>query len=294
MIALAAESQENRQSCVDVLCGYLQMPFEAASPGAKQEIGVRLTAQRLLQEHLRPSMDLGRAQNPKFWPDIAIDLSGAHLIDFGFSDCEVTRADFTGAYFQGDSWFVNSNFKSASFDKAVFTGQAAFSGVIFTDGAWFPGAEFHGTTILTSTQFGKDAFFDGASFRGPVDFGHAAFGWGAEFSNAEFAGGCKFTDVEFYGGARFTGARLVGQVDFTDARHHDGMGMYRLPVQVHLATIELAMMKEISFEGATIRALGDERQILPPGWARGPMLPGQAPWCEIVRSRRHPLRPRQR
>jgi hypothetical protein len=86
---LAQNNPPQRQTIVDVICAYLRMPYtppddqapgEDASQDAhtryeerRQELQVRLTAQRILATHLKPKAAEG------FWADIDLDLTEAHL-----------------------------------------------------------------------------------------------------------------------------------------------------------------------------------------------------------------------
>jgi hypothetical protein len=67
----------------------------------REERQVRLTAQRILAEHLRDDRAKDRrssdSPNPRFWPNIRLDLADATLIDFGLEDGVMADADFTGA-----------------------------------------------------------------------------------------------------------------------------------------------------------------------------------------------------
>jgi hypothetical protein len=103
---LAQDNPGQRQTIVNVLCTYLQMPYQlpgeqpaddadeqsgAAYRERVQEREVRLTAQRLLTTHLRPGND---KNNPvaTFWADIDLDLTGAVLVDFTLAGCTVCSA----------------------------------------------------------------------------------------------------------------------------------------------------------------------------------------------------------
>src|SRR5262249_5966817 len=65
----------------------------------RQELQVRLTAQRILAAHLRPSAV------DTFWPGIDLDLTGALLHGFQLTDCLIRSAEFAGARFSGDAMF---------------------------------------------------------------------------------------------------------------------------------------------------------------------------------------------
>src|ERR1017187_4260248 len=147
---LAQDSPSQRQTIVSVICAYLRMPFpttDSTAPPAphgnavgasaetkvvfgsadntwQQEKQVRLTAQRILSDHLLhadASQGSAGTAPPRFWPDIRIDLTGATLIDFNFAKCTVGEALFVGATFNG----------LAQFDQASFTGFTRFDRATF-------------------------------------------------------------------------------------------------------------------------------------------------------------------
>jgi hypothetical protein len=139
-----------RQTVVDVVCSYLRMPFQEppvdtdrserfenedwddAVDEARQELQVRLTAQRLLKRHLtiNPS---SQQDLPTYWEEINIDLTGACLVDFDFTGCKPREVNFAGAKFVG-----NANFSEARFD-----GDAWFYDALFIGDAWFDYAHFN-------------------------------------------------------------------------------------------------------------------------------------------------------
>lgn len=106
---LAAGHAEHRQTIVNVICAYLRMPYTRPTESAgnesddgvdsseakddaqrREELEVRLTAQRILASHLYHPGD--EAESPtastngvEFWADIDVDLTGAVLIDFFFA-----------------------------------------------------------------------------------------------------------------------------------------------------------------------------------------------------------------
>jgi hypothetical protein len=186
MAGLADDWVENRQTCVDVLCAYLRLPYDP-DPGedapppdraayrANRE--VRHTIIRLIAAHLRPAA-------AESWQDYDLDFHGV-VFDGG---------NFAGASFSGGT----VQFTGAEFSR----GPVAFLGAEFSGGTVnFRGAEFSGGEVA----------FRGAGFAGgTVNFRGAGFTGGTvDFSNAGFTGGT----VNFRG-AGFTG----GTVDFRDPR----------------------------------------------------------------------------
>jgi hypothetical protein len=233
MAGLADDWEENRQTCVDVLCAYLRMPYEP-DPGedapkpqrlASQAIReVRHTVIRVITQHLKKDAAVS-------WQRLNFDFTGA-VFDGGnfreaqfsggivrFSDANFVsgRVLFEGAKFcGGEVWFGGAKFCS---------GEVNFSRTEFSGGkVAFPGAEFRGGWVLF-----EDAKFSG----GEVDFPYAEFSGGqVDFGRAEFSGGrVIFIDTVFSGGqisfydAEFSGSQVLflhnafsgGRVDFSRA-----------------------------------------------------------------------------
>jgi len=149
MAGLADDWEENRQTCVAVLCAYSRMPYES-DPGqdapepqrlAFRAIhGVRHTVIRVITAHLKK--------------DAAVSWQG---LNFDFRGVVFDGAvDFSGAQFSG----------TVAFNLAEFSGgEVNFSGAQFSGGiVSFVGASFSGSTV----RFGT-AVFSG----GTVDFSDA-------------------------------------------------------------------------------------------------------------------------
>lgn len=165
-----------------------------------QEREVRLTAQRLLLEHLQPGDD---PNNPKriFWNDTDLDLTGAVIIDFILRNCRVRNAIFRSAKFSGPYVdFVSTTFSGdASFDSANFLGLTNFTSVNFQDSCSFWRCSFADKSEFGEVGFAKDvvfgcarfagyAFFNGTHFEGDVYLGATKFDKPAIFSAAKFGG----------------------------------------------------------------------------------------------------------
>ena len=187
MAGLADDWPENRQTCVDVLCGYLRMPYEPdPDPGqgaprperlaflASRE--VRHTVMRVITAHLK-------ADAAESWQGLNFDFTGV-IFDGG---------DFSGARFSG--------------------GKVDFSHAVFHSGSVsFYASVFSGSTV----NFGF-AVFSGAY----VSFNDTVFSAGSvNFMFTDFSGGqVDFTGAKFVGAtvnfvlARFSG----GEVDFSQA-----------------------------------------------------------------------------
>ncbi|MGA4995868.1 pentapeptide repeat-containing protein [Nonomuraea bangladeshensis] len=250
-----------QQRVVDVICAYLRMPWtppaeqdrhakiraaqrartrtarpDAAGRDPHEERQVRVTAQRILSDHLRhqdpPShrwWQLRSADpNPRHWRDIRLDLTGAVLIDHDFNDCRVSDARFGGATFTG----------GASFNNATFTGGAYFGGVTFVGGASFGGVTFTGGASFSEVTFTGGALFVGVTFTGDVVFLGATF-TNALFGNATFTGSAWFSQATFTDDVSFKKATFTDEASFDEATFTDD------------ASFDEATFTDVSFDKAT-------------------------------------------
>ncbi|MFD4034749.1 pentapeptide repeat-containing protein [Streptomyces sp. NPDC058637] len=246
-----APTQDLRQTCIDVLCAYLRLPFspdpgdlpdplpDGSSPTEERRDThqdktdryhalreVRHTILRLIGDHYRIPRGTHRS-----WQGCNLDLTRV-TIDGDMNFCGATFSggivSFHGATFSdGKVPFTRATFSGGevSFADATFSGgEVSFSGAVFSDGevsfhaATFSGAEVYFTTATLS---GSEVSFSGAVFsHGTVDFGAATFSGGRVYFRAVFSGGlvnisdATFTGSEVYlGGSTFSG----GEVYFSGA-----------------------------------------------------------------------------
>jgi uncharacterized protein YjbI with pentapeptide repeats len=202
MAGLADDWKQNRQTCVDVLCAYLRLPYDR-DPGDDAALAersayranreVRHTIIRLISAHLR----LGAAVS---WQGLNFDFTGV-IFDGG---------DFTGAQFSGGL---------VCFDDAEFSGRklsfarAQFSGGLVS----FTRAQFSGGELsFARAQFsdGQVSFIRAQFSGGEIDFDHALFsGSEISFGGAEFSGGRVSFEAYFSG----------GEIGFDHAQFSDGL-----------------------------------------------------------------------
>jgi uncharacterized protein YjbI with pentapeptide repeats len=214
-----------RQTCIDVLCAYLQLPF-TSDPGddpAHQEEHhrylalrkVRHTILRLIGDHYRRPQGTHRS-----WQGCDLDFTGVTI------DCNM---DFSDAVFSdGTVNFSQAAFSGGAlyFNRAVFSGGSVYFGDAMFSGStlYFSGAGFSGGTVHFSDAVfsGGALYFSGAGFPGgTVHFSDAVFsGTTVYFSDAVFSGATvHFRDAVFSSGAvYFRGAVFSnGTVHFRDA-----------------------------------------------------------------------------
>ena len=231
MAGLADDWEENRQTCVDVLCAYLRMPYEP-DPGHDAPEPQRLAFQAIREVRhavIRAITMRLRDGAPTSWQSLNFDFRGVVFDGGDFSGARFSsgRVHFTRARFTGGTVdFSGAGFSGGTVDfgGVEFCGgmvefsRARFSSGTVYFGAWFSGgmvdfrkAQFSGGTVLFNAQFsgGTVSFGDAEFSGGRISFGAAQFSGGTvHFSGAEFSGGT----VDF-SGARFSG----GAVDFSDA-----------------------------------------------------------------------------
>lgn len=235
---LAEDWHNGRQTCIDVLCAYLRMPYTPArrsvqpaktrdnekKKDAREEKQVRDTAIRVIAGHLREGAEPS-------WQGFDFDFTGATFDGGDFSKCVFSggKVSFSHASFVGGiTEFCGAKFSGADMN---------FIGLML-DGGYldFLRAEFCGSWVRFGHMHCEDGNFrfHGAQFSG----GFATFAFseleGGEFDFTEAVfSGCdlNFGDVTFCGArvffpqAKFTGGRIEfpkakfigGEVDFRGA-----------------------------------------------------------------------------
>ena len=212
MAGLADDWEDNRQTCVDVLCGYLRMPYEP-DPGEEAPAPERLAF--LASREVRHTV---------------IRVIAAHLKAGAAVSWTGLNFDFTGVVFDGGDFGMARFSGIVLFIGAVFSGsEINFSAAVFSAGVIFRDAEFSGGTVyFTSTMFsgGEVDFGDAVFSGGKVDFGGAKFSGGTVyFTSTMFSGGeVDFGDAVFSGGQVnfYEAVFSSGEVDFSRAQFSGG------------------------------------------------------------------------
>ncbi|TKG61520.1 pentapeptide repeat-containing protein [Prauserella endophytica] len=308
---LAQDNPDHRQTIVNVLCAYIRMSsttslhFPASSGSQRrnapsrrpnrlagadrlettghriarsQEREVRMTAGHILLSHLQsPDAEnvLGAAPPGDFWPDIDINMAGASVSEFNFSQCQVRSADFSnatirqssfrGMEFDGFANFTRATFTGGvGFDDAVFYSAVSFIGTTFEEDVHFRQAEFYDFVLFEDARFQSDASFElvdfdyvrmvGVDFAGTVSFRDAEFR-SVTFEKVTFRGEVGFTDAVF-DAATFRNVAFEGAIDFRDAKFETEAKLDR----VHIRTGGIG----------GIGGIGASQTLLPATWVRGP------------------------
>jgi uncharacterized protein YjbI with pentapeptide repeats len=224
MAVLADDWEKNRQTCVDVLCAYLRMPYEpdpgAGAPAKEQRAfrasrEVRHTVIRVIGAHLREGAAVS-------WQGLNFDFTGVAFDGGDFNSARFPRGtvSFRGAEFpRGRVDFSSAEFSGGTvdFSSAVFSGaEVSFYGAEFSGGnVSFEYAEFSGGNVSFSSAVfsGAEVGFEEAKFSGAtVSFGAKFSGGAVSFGAADFSSGkVYFNSAEFSGGGvYFNGAVFSG------------------------------------------------------------------------------------
>lgn len=233
-------SNVKRQQCIDVLCGYLRLPY-SPELGNNHQTGRTLTMKVHRKGEPEEEQHFQYRQNDKEVRQTIVRVIAAHLQkkserswssdNFDFSNAHLEEANFTGATFSGIfTTFNGATFSGyTSFYGATFNGWVAdFSAAIFSnEDTLFRSAtfineytNFDRVDLNGHTQFEGATFnsatssYNGATFSGTTSFYKANFKRGVSFIDANFRGHTLFDGVTFSGGASFYGASFSGDTSF--------------------------------------------------------------------------------
>ncbi|WP_329580918.1 pentapeptide repeat-containing protein [Streptomyces sp. NBC_01361] len=278
-----APTRDLRQTCIDVLCAYLRLPYIAETDLPDDDAAarhayvanreVRHTIIRLIRDHLRLE-----ERHPRSWQGHHFDFTEVVFDGGDFTDARFTTARLpdgsvqsTGAIFRGARFsggvvdFGGAVFSGGrvNFGNARFSGSRVdFRGARFSGGEVdFVGADFSGGRVS----------FGGADFSGgKVDFGYAGVSGGrVDFRGADFSSGeVDFVRADFssgrvdfvravFSGSRvdFRGARFYGgEVDFRSAKFYGG----RVDFRHAGVTSGSVAFRDARFSGCVVDLVGAE------------------------------------
>jgi hypothetical protein len=128
MTQLADDSDEQRQTCVHLLCAYLSMPWPV--PGTDEgEARVRASIIQVIEEHVRAERQPDKSMKDGLWSDLDFKFDGAVLRDFRLTS-PVFRGhvSFVGATFEGECVVYGAVFDwGIILARAVIKGDVTFS-----------------------------------------------------------------------------------------------------------------------------------------------------------------------
>ncbi|MCX2948140.1 pentapeptide repeat-containing protein [Lentzea sp. NEAU-D7] len=224
---LADSEKALRSNVLEILCAYLRMPLEInpailhkdmdrlsggqfdrleTSLSVREEVQVRIAIQRIIRRHsARAKIQswVAKEFSDTRWNGVNLDLTGATLIGFDLSHCELDGASFAGAHFVGDT----------NFDDAEFSGFTHFNSAKFYGYSTFDNSLFSGPSLFSGCTFVGKAYFDKVRLRSDdLAFYSSEFHSGIEVRDARKAEGLKID----FGNCRFEGPLAIERVENVD------------------------------------------------------------------------------
>jgi hypothetical protein len=187
--AMAAAADESpvfalRQQCIDVLCGYLRLPYEpdAGSNHLSEFVSTTTWSATAPATNIEETRRQAVRQNDREVRETIVRVLTRRLQRSADTSWSASDFDLTGVLFE-DAWFAGARFsgRHAWFDGAVFTGPNTS----------FEDAEFNAEVVsFDGASFESDAAFAGATFRArSASFDGATLtGKESSFGDARFAG----------------------------------------------------------------------------------------------------------
>lgn len=207
-------SKQQRQQCIDVLCGYLRLPYSPEF-GNNHQLTRTLTQQLQGADGSTEEAHFQFRQNDRVVRQTIVRVIAAHLQMKSTHSWSDNDFDFTGAHLE-DPNFENAVFNGNKtlFNRVTFSGklasffQTTFSGFI---------VEFENAVFVADLTY-----FRAATFRGSfAKFNNATFGGGTTaFNKAVFKGSeTSFEGTTFSGSVYFNSAKFTGLIlSFEDAK----------------------------------------------------------------------------
>ena len=195
MAGVADESTtfSRRQQCIDVLCGYLRLPYDP-DYGSSHHTELTTATKRLPSESATQSVEQQHTQrrtirqNDREVRQTIVRVIAAHARDhadipwsdhdFDFNTVIFENADFQNTRFRGkNTSFGGATFSGellTSFNGATFSGYTSFGGATFSGDTSFGGATFSGER----TSFARVTFSgETTSFEKPRRWQNVIFDW---------------------------------------------------------------------------------------------------------------------
>jgi hypothetical protein len=185
--AMAAAADESavfsrRQQCIDVLCGYLRLPYDpdSGSNNLSEFVSTTTWSATPPAVNIEETRRQAVRQNDREVRDTIVRVLSQRLSGTADTSWSGNDFDLTGVLFE-DAWFAGARFSGRHvwFDGTVFSGpNASFEDVEFnSEVVSFEGASFESdATFAGSTFRARSASFDGAAFSGKdTSFDEARF-----------------------------------------------------------------------------------------------------------------------
>ncbi|MBF6150274.1 pentapeptide repeat-containing protein [Nocardia nova] len=227
MAGVADESDGlRRQQCIDVLCGYLRLPYDAAhgsSGRTKRVVTVPNPRVEDLDDPGKVEEHHEYRNNDREVRATIVRVIAAHLRLEAEYSWSTNDFDFRTAYLEDVNFRRVLFYGTTSFDRATFSGTTSFDEAIFFDLTSFDEATFSDSTSFDDATFSTLTTFDGANFSGTTSFSHVTFSAAssATFYGANFSGNTSFYGANFSDTTRLVAATFSGTTSFYGANFSD-------------------------------------------------------------------------
>jgi hypothetical protein len=196
-----------RQQCIDVLCGYLRLPY-SSNLGANHQ--TKHVEKRTGTDRGPDTEDhFEYRQNDKVVRQTIVRVIAEHLERDAEYNWSINHFDFRTAQFEDANFFRAVFSQATRFDEATFYGEAVFNEATFSGDATFDKTKFCDIAMFRRTRVSRGSWFAGAEFAARVWFNEAMFCGYAVFNEAKFCD-VFFDDADFRGGSAFHGTRISG------------------------------------------------------------------------------------
>jgi uncharacterized protein YjbI with pentapeptide repeats len=305
---LGNDNPRFRQTVVNVICAYLRMPFvppaeahladrpydppdpteadasetDAAPDGSarREELQVRLAAQRLLSEHLRvpPESD---EEPASYWRDdtgrrMNLDLSGAVLVSLALDHCQPGNVDLRDAHLYGVSVLSGARFhgflylQGAVCERILYLQNATFHGDVSLAGGQFVHVKLMEAEFLSNAYLGSADYIgmelDQTRCHGELWLSSARFAEDLRIYRSRLRGGVFLNGLTVDGNLIIVECQVDGKADLTFVTVNGSTDLsstrFQEPVQMGGSRFQTGVKMEA--------AQAKQWEGLPPGWTVKP------------------------
>jgi hypothetical protein len=224
LAALADEWRDNRQQCIDLLCGYMRTPiqgiergYQTSSTGSRRDIEPPPHTPR----ELLPRPHQSPVKFAHLWATYRSQRTriGALYTDTASADEIEVRRAVLSSIARGTRRPTDdpTSWSSMSFDLSrCYLEGIDFENCRFLKIVDFNRSIFGGTTNMRGSYFAQNVQFDGCLFTGRAWFSDAVFAGHAWFRSAEFCKEVRFGETQFREGMLFNFAYFEQRPHFRE------------------------------------------------------------------------------
>lgn len=219
LAALADEWKENRQQCIDLLCGYMRTPIQGIKRGEVNKSDIEPPPHT--PRDLLPRPHQSPIKFPHLWEPYRSQrtrIGKLYTETASADEIEVRRAILSSiARATRRPTDDATSWSNMSFDLS----RCYLEGIDFENSKFLKVVDFNrsifgGTTNMRGSYFAQNVQFDGCLFTGRAWFSRAVFAGHAWFRSAEFCKEVRFGETQFREGMLFNFAYFEQKPHFRD------------------------------------------------------------------------------